>query len=360
MAYIGEAGQGGWKMNRGLHSIILIFATLFLGGLSGMTAYAADSTQEVGGRIYTFDEKGHYDYLASKSHEEPKPGVNTYGTLKIKGNIAFEGDEDGTGHYAVNDGRVDILYTYDDKLLSAEDEEWHLIDDRTKDVAGIKLGAEIKKGALILQTSKDGESWVNDRTLTNVFSDIPVQSKSFYQANDIQIANGCYYRLIVAWEQAIKTGQSKGLFGTEVGKTSKYDYKKTAEVYEFYLYNPASKGSANNEMTRNLGTLVSTGMDNGYSGNNKIGITDPHYGWKLGQFFVSGYTRETEKDKNPVFLKNVGDQITLWFNLEQDINRLNDNENLSINGDDMINTSRLRRPTWGGGSSLSGIPTRRA
>ena len=73
-------------------------------------------------------------------------------------------------------------------------------------------------------------------------------------------------------------------------------------------------------MSRNLGMLTNTGKDNGYSGENVIGIKDPHYGWEIGRFYVSGYTRETKDDSgNPVFLKNVGDQVTLWFNLGQDI-----------------------------------------
>lgn len=87
-------------------------------------------------------------------------------------------------------------------------------------------------------------------------------------------------------------------------------------------------------MRKNLGEMVKTENDKGYSGKKEIGIKDPHYGWELGQFFVSGYTRETKDDKGkPVFLKNVGDQITLWFNLDQDIDKLNGDEILSIADD---------------------------
>ena len=52
---------------------------------------------------------------------------------------------------------------------------------------------------------------------------------------------------------------------------------------------------------------------------------------KSVSFFVSGYTRETKDDKGTlVFLKTVGDQVTLWFNLGQDIDALNGDEILSI------------------------------
>ena len=89
-----------------------------------------------------------------------------------------------------------------------------------------------------------------------------------------------------------------------------------------------------NEPKHYLGSVVNAGHDTGFSESNKITEDDPHFGWKLGDFYVNGYTRVTE-DKNgaPVFLKTVGDTVTLWFELEQDITKLNGNEALSINGD---------------------------
>ncbi|MDR3209952.1 MAG: hypothetical protein LBT36_04935 [Oscillospiraceae bacterium] len=83
-----------------------------------------------------------------------------------------------------------------------------------------------------------------------------------------------------------------------------------------------------------LGEAVNTGKDNGYSESNPLDIKDPHYNWKLGRFFVSGYTRVTEDaDHNPVIIKTLGDKVTLWFNLEQDIDILNGNDKLTISED---------------------------
>lgn len=89
-----------------------------------------------------------------------------------------------------------------------------------------------------------------------------------------------------------------------------------------------------NEAKHYLGSVVNAGHDTGFSESNKITEDDPHFGWKLGDFYVNGYTRVTEdKNEDPVFLKTVGDTVTLWFELEQDITKLNGNEALSINGD---------------------------
>lgn len=95
----------------------------------------------------------------------------------------------------------------------------------------------------------------------------------------------------------------------------------------------------NNELSKSLkyylGSVVNTGKDTGYYESNMLDENDPHYGWKLGEFFVTGYTNSTvDKDDNFIFLKNVGDKVGLYFNLEQDINELNGNSELTIAEDD--------------------------
>jgi hypothetical protein len=80
--------------------------------------------------------------------------------------------------------------------------------------------------------------------------------------------------------------------------------------------------------------VINTGKDNGYSGENSIGLNDPHFGWKLGRFNVTGFSSlDKDNDGNPVFLKNVGDEVKLSFHLEQDIDKLAGKTNLSINQD---------------------------
>ncbi len=86
-----------------------------------------------------------------------------------------------------------------------------------------------------------------------------------------------------------------------------------------------------------MGEAKNTGKDNGYSGSDEIATNDVHFGWRLGRFCLSGYTRVVTdglgSQDNPVFLKSVGDKISLSFTLEQNIDLLNGNENLLINDD---------------------------
>ncbi len=59
-----------------------------------------------------------------------------------------------------------------------------------------------------------------------------------------------------------------------------------------------------------------TQHDKGYYLTETIDKDDPHYGWGLGSFYIQGYTEVTkDEDGMLVFLKNVGDELTLGFDL---------------------------------------------
>ena len=81
-----------------------------------------------------------------------------------------------------------------------------------------------------------------------------------------------------------------------------------------------------------LGTKEKAKIDTGYAESEMLKEADPHYGWDLGQFYISGYTA-VQRGDDYVFLKTVGDKVSLNFRLDQDINRLNNNDKLSISDD---------------------------
>ena len=82
--------------------------------------------------------------------------------------------------------------------------------------------------------------------------------------------------------------------------------------------------SPSDEPRKYFSEFVNAGKNDGYTKTGQIGSKDLHYGWKLGRFLVKGYTRaETDENGNPVFLKNVGDKIGLWFVLDTSIDELN-------------------------------------
>ena len=72
---------------------------------------------------------------------------------------------------------------------------------------------------------------------------------------------------------------------------------------------------------------VNAGNKGGYASTDIVDAKDPHSGWKLGRFIIAGFTEERS---DGVFLKTLGDDVILLFDLDQDIYELNGNSKLTI------------------------------
>ncbi len=80
--------------------------------------------------------------------------------------------------------------------------------------------------------------------------------------------------------------------------------------------------------------VVNAGVDTGYAKTDVITGSDKHFGWQLGNFFMTGFTRVINQDTDePVFIKTLGDAVTLRFDLAQNIDALNGNDKLVIGED---------------------------
>ena len=325
-------------------SAILSITICFITILPSFPVRAETTTVPIPGTVYGCGEKGDYDINSGSISEE----TNSFGTFSISGALVQTDSIGGVDVYTASTGNVDFNYKY--TLPSSIDEsEWHITDDGGKKVAGVSLGEKIKKGAILIQTSKDGTKWVDETFMTDVFANTATAEKPIYTTKNIQLVNGCYYKVVVAYKYEKLLGKNKVLFV----ETEDKEYNKIAEVYQFYLSDGKNATQADNTRQKKLGETVRTNENKGYTGEKEISINDPHYGWELGQFFVSGYTRDTEKsDKTPVFLKNVGDQITLWFNLKQDIDQLNGSDQLEIAADKDGYDQRFQTPKTNTGRGM--------
>lgn len=330
-----------FRINKRIISQLTVFVMMV--SLFTFAASATASKTDVPGRVYVFGEDSQYEFSDTKEYLESNVD-NTYGTFFISGEVTNVTTKDGIPAYEVSEGNLDFFYNYGDTLFLNEDlDSWHLIEDKSKQIDGLKLDESIMEGTIILQTSTDKLNWVNAIVMANAFSTTPIRTESIYETQDVQLINGCYYRVIVAYQLRIRTEDSNFLFIN----TDTFDYKKCAEVYEFYAYMDTSDANMNvSTETYNLGSKVRTTDFDSYSGEETITKDDPHYGWDLGNFFVSGYTDEVkDSNGNMVFLKNVGDKVTLWFRLNQDINNLNGSENLSITADGAGSDQYFETPT---------------
>ena len=323
-------------------TVAIILATILVFSTFSLTAFAAPAKTEVPGQVYEFGKDSHYEFSDSKDSISSE-NADTYGTFSISGEVSDVTTKNGVPAYKVTEGNLKFFYNYGDTLLNADEDSWHLIEDKSKRLDDLKLNESILKGVIILQTSTDRLNWVDVVNMTDAFNKTPIRTESIYETKDVQLINGCYYRLVVAYELRIRTEDRNILFINP----DKFDYKKCAEVYEFYAYtDTSSSNTGTTNETYNLGSKVRVADFDSYFGEESITKDDAHYGWDLGNFFVSGYTDEVKgPDGNMVFLKNVGDKVTLWFRLNQDINKLNGNEKLSITADGTGSDQYFETPT---------------
>ena len=308
------------KLFTTLVTAIILFFVL------SVSAFADAGKNIVSGKIYEF-EKGHYDFSQSEPSAIAGAG-NTYGTFSVQGTFTPENNKSGVPAFTVTDGDLEIFYDYNDAKLTADEDSWHLVDDKSKKVDTITLDSNIMKGAIILQISTDGKSWNTVTTATDIFQTTPTSKGAVYTCTDMQLENGCFYRFIVAYAMSKREKEGKVLFVN----TDKYDTRKYVEVYEFYAQSDKTDVSTNaSTLTYNLGEKNRVKKFDSFFGEEVIDSKDIHYGWDLGSFLVGGYTQNTtDESGNPVFLKNVGDTVTLGFRLKQNIDALNGDERATI------------------------------
>lgn len=303
--------------------LCMVMVLTMLASISATTVSAKETTLNVTGSIHKLAEDSHYEISSTT-----KTNGRAFGTLSLSGDMRENGSMGIYKKYTVNQGNFSISYSFNASALNATATTWHIVEDKTKQVNDMKLEQNIMTGALIIQSSRDGKLWQTDVTLTNVFTKDSALKDTVFTSNDVQLQNGCYYRVIVAYKME-KQVESTKILGFD---KENFEYKKIAEVYEFYaISGDVSKTSSPAEVPRReMGETIKTEKDSGYTGNLIIDKDDPHFDMKLGTFVINGYTRETSDGDIPVFLKNTGDKVTLWFTLEQDINCLGGDETLSI------------------------------
>lgn len=316
--------------------VFLTVSICILGiGLDVTTSYAKNTEEIIEGNVYDLGEKDAYD-LSLISESSGKAS-----RFRIEGDISNVSTNDGFISYAVESGNLSI--TVDDKygegLIEEQDEAgWYIVSDKTKTVNGTKLSQSIGTGAIIIQTSKDGKIWINTDTIIDFYNSMDTinarliygeKTDAFYKTTNVQITNGCYYRIIVAYKLERETDPSKVLFITVKDK----EEKECVELYQFYAYDPSINKSEvlDTKKAYEFGDVYRVDSQDGFKNPEKIKSDDPHIDWSVGKFYVSGYTDVKEDGDVPIFLKVPGDRAALWFNLEQELDKCNGRTDVKVN-----------------------------
>ena len=303
----------------------------------------------VPGKLYTFDEKSHYEFSTAKQYKTIANADNAYGVFAFTGDLRDSDQKNGVPAYDVKSGSVEISYRYFDDMLTASKSDWHFVRDDSSVIDNIELDHDIRKGALVLQRSNNRTDWETVVSEVDIFSQTPIRVDSFYIPTDNELAAGYYYRAVIAYS---------------VEKSS--DEEKRAEVYEFYMYDsdakstqptaeqPQQQTAQQQQQTPQpqkpqpqTGTSGSSNVytfdtpvhkmkkDSGYSKEESLGKNDPHFGNTLGRFTMTGYSRTVydPDDGTLTFLKNPGDEMKLQFTLDCDIDKLWGDDALKIDND---------------------------
>ena len=296
---------------------------------------ASGENERIIGKTYDLGKKDAYDIDMAKDVSEEAS------RFYIEGDISDISTKNGFVSYAVNTGNIKIMLDkeYGKKLFTPDKEEdWHIITDKSKVVDSTELSQTIGSGAIIVQTSKDGKSWINVDTEIDIYEKMDsinnrtingeVQD-AFYETTNVQITSGCYYRIIVAYKLQRIVDPSKILFV----KVKNTEEKERLEIYEFYAYNPnvnqreildISDAYCFDEVKR-------VDSPNGFDKSTAINSEDPHNDWTLGKFYVSGYTDYIKDEEgSPVFLKVPGDKAVLWFKLESALDNCNGRSDIKV------------------------------
>lgn len=314
--------------------IFVVFIIVGSSLLLNLFAFADTGNTVVSGQYYQFNEDSNYE-VSQNTDSTSTNEHTTCGNLTITADINNHFKQNDVPAYQIKSGDLYISYKFNNALLTTDPDEWHLVEDKSKEIDMNKLSNAIAKGAILVQTSRNGSNnWVTVASQDDFFSDNSNSGSILYNTKhgteSIELINGCYYRVIVAYKISKRNESSNFLFIN----TDKYDTLKIAEVYTFYACAPSTKQQiTESENKRTLGKAVRVEQFKGYYGEKPMEIDDPHYGIEIGEFFVSGFTDSKEYEDEQVFLKNVGDKVSLWFNLKENINAIGGNESITITPD---------------------------
>lgn len=198
-----------------------------------LVARAESAPITVAAKTYEFDANNNYNFSSASEVSTMSYGRKQMGTLTISGDITDTSTFKKKIAYGVGDDSViSFSYSYDGAYQTSIKENWNLRSDSGTKVDEFDLNGSIDKGVLLVQTSSDGSTWVNAvNPITNFYASNPSGKTDFYTTDGSDVAQGKYYRVILAYKTGRKTGESGALWWIE----DVYEDKKHVEVYEFYL-----------------------------------------------------------------------------------------------------------------------------
>lgn len=192
----------------------------------------AAAVESVPGQIYILtEEEDDYD-CSKKTGVSSEKGIETYGKFFVQGDIASVEKKDELPSYKVNGVTLALVYEFDKKYLEDKKGEWQLIEEDAEEINGVELQDEMGKGVIVVQRSIDGKNWRTVSEYDNVFEKNSLEDGEIYSACDLELINGCYYRVLVAYGLRKMQEEDDSFVGKIIDKNI-YLYHRYVEQYVF-------------------------------------------------------------------------------------------------------------------------------
>ena len=318
-------------------------------GLTTTVTHATEKRETIAGKTYDLGEDDEYEL--SKAQEVSDVANRFY----LSGDIESVGTQDGFVSYAASAGNLKLMVDnkFAENLFKPNaSTDWHIVSDGDDTVDGTELADDIESGAILIQTSKNGKAWITVDEETDIYNKMDginnrtingEETNAFYELTNLQVVNGCYYRIVVAYKLERETGSSQFLFWDN----KDYDKKERVEIYQFYAFDPSvSKTETigpNN--TYEFSEVKRVDSQDGFTDPVALEADDPHIDWTVGKFYVSGFTSKKLEDGIPVFLKVPEDRVALWFDLEQELDKCHGDTGIKVNYIDSGSDKYFETPT---------------
>jgi len=324
------------KYNRVRNFQMLYMVLVFFFCICIPSVYAEEIKTDLTGKVYciTSSTEPTADMLNNIFDDANQMAENnSHNTFSVEGNISSQTTNNEIMSFEVKKGNIKVHCAFDlIGLVNHDEEAENLIDSTIQKVGDIKFPYFVSRhGATLIQAARDGKTWHTIKYVRDAYEKKLAGDADYYSTNDIQMDNGCYYRIVVVYETKKLIDRTKFLF---FFNKDNFEYKTYAEVYKFYARSETgSTITFDQSKSYKIGECEETEI-RGYR-NKKNGDKEIQSYLELGNFFVSGYTDKITNTENgePVFLKNVGDKIVLWFNLTENIDAINNNEEIKVTAD---------------------------
>lgn len=196
-------------------------------------ANAESSQIEIVAKSYELGMDNNYNFSSATEVETMSYGKKQLGVLSISGEITdISIYREKTAYGLADNSQVSFSYSYDGAFQTDVKENYNLRADEGTVIDEYTLSGSIGKGVLLVQKSSDGYTWVNAANpVTNFYETNKSGKIDFYTTDGNDVAQGTYYRVILAYKIGKKTGTSGILFWKE----DVFEDKRYVELYEFYL-----------------------------------------------------------------------------------------------------------------------------